>query len=295
MQVIMYQANAFTDKLFGGSPIGIVPDASNLSEEDMKRIVKVTNLDKIAFAISREECCYDLRFFNSEEEIVFCDCATVATFYALADKGYIDGVEEGCVKAYQYTEIGKKPIDVYFKDWKVDRVEISEQNPVVIASELDIEELSSVLSIDKSDIGILNFDVKPEIMQKDLKDMIVPIKSSKALDQIVVDIENIKSSSIMKGIDKLYIFSIDENEIINYMCFEFRVKESCANEEITSSLMYYIKKNKLLNKDSFIYKNKSHRNKHSYMHCQVIENKDDLSIKIVGRASIYLEGVGTFG
>lgn len=295
MQVIMYQANAFTDKLFEGSPIGIVPDAKNLREEDMKRIVKITNLDKIAFAVSTEEYCYDLRFFNSEEEIVFCDCATVATFYALADKGYLKGVEEGCVRAYQSTEIGKKPVDIYFKDWKVDRVELCEQKPVLISSNLNLDELSTALNIDKSDICIPNSDTKPEVMRKDLKDMIIPVRSCEVLDQVVIDIENLRLRPIMEDIDKIYLFSIDQNEIINYICFEFRIKESCANEETTSSLMYYIKKNKLLNKDHFIYKNKSPRSKYNYMRCEIIENEDGFPIKIGGRASIYLEGVVTFG
>lgn len=295
MQVIMYQANAFTDKLFEGSPIGIVPDAKDLSEENMKRIVKITNLDKIAFAISKEEYCYDLRFFNSEEEIVFCDCATVATFYALADRGYLKGVEEGCVRAYQITKIGKKPIDIYFKDWKVDRVEICEQKPVVISNNLNLSELSTALNIKESDICIVDSDVKPEVMRKDLREMIIPVRSSEVLDRIVVDIDKMKYNPIMKDIDKLFIFCIDQDGVINYVCFEFRVKESCASEQTTSSLMYYIKKNKLVDKNNFIYKNKSHRSKQNYMHCEIIENKDDFPVKIGGRASIYLEGVVTFG
>ena len=295
MQVIMYQANAFTDKLFEGSPIGIVPDAKDLSEENMKRIVKVTNLDKIAFAISKEEYCYDLRFFNSEEEIVFCDCATVATFYALADRGYLKGVEEGCVRAYQHTAIGNKPIDIYFKDWKVDRVELCEQKHVVISDDLNLAELSTALNIKESDIGILESDIKPEIMRKDLREMIIPIKSTKALDNIVIDIDRMKANPIMKDIDKLFIFAVDQNEVVNYMCFEFQEKESCASEESTSPLVYFIKKNKLLNKDHFIYKNKSRRSKYNYMHCEIKENKDDFPVKISGRASIYLEGVVTFG
>lgn len=295
MQVIMYQANAFTDKLFEGRPIGIVPDAKNLSEENMKRIVKITNLDKIAFITAGEDDCYNLRFFNSEEEITFCDCATVAAFYALAERGYIKGIENGCVRAYECTEIGKKPIDIYFKDWKVDRVELCEQEPVIVCDSLNIDDLSLALKIDKSQIGILGVDLKPVVIQKSIKSLVVPVKSSEVLDHMVIDIESLKSNQTMKDIDKMYIFSIDKNEVINYISFEFKMKESCANEDSTSDLMYYIKKNKLIDKSHFIYKNKSLKNKYNYMHCEIIENKDGFPIKIGGRASIYLEGVVTFG
>lgn len=295
MQVIMYQANAFTDKLFEGSPIGIVPDAKNLTKEDMSRIVKITNLNKIAFIISKGEDCFNIRFFNSEEEVVFCDCATVASFYALAQRGYIKGVENGCVRAYQCTEVGKKPIDIYFKDWEVDRVELCEQKPVVISDNVDLDELSLILNIDKEQIGISNFNIKPEVTFKGLKDMIVPIKNSEVLDNLIIDVDKIKSSELLKDVDRVYVFSIDEKEVINYICIEFKQKESCVNEDDTSGLMYYIKKNKLLEKSHFIYKNKSLKQKYNYMHCEIIENKDGYPIKIGGRASIYLEGVVTFG
>lgn len=295
MQVIMYQANAFTDKLFEGSPIGIVPDARDLTEENMKRIVQITNLEKIAFITAGENDCYNLRFFNSQEEMVFCDCATVASFYALAERGYIKGVENGNIRVYECTEIGKKPIDIYFKDWEVDRVELCEQKPVVICNDLNLDKLSSLLKIDSSEIGISGFDIKPEITQKSLKDLIIPVKSNEALDKISINIDSMKSNPILKDIDNLYLFSIDQMDIINYVSFRLSTKETCVSEDTTSDLMYYIKKNKLLDKDHFVYKNKSLKNKHNHMHCEIIENKDGFPIKIGGRASIYLEGVVTFG
>lgn len=290
----MYQANAFTDKLFEGSPIGIVPDAKKLKEEDMKNIVKLTNLNKIAFIIQDEEC-YNLRFFNSEEEMNSCDCATVASFYALAERGYIDRIEDGVVRAYECTEMGKRPIDIYFKDWEVDRVELCEQKPVTVCEDVDIDVLSSLLNIKSEDIGLINLNAKPEIMLKGSRDMIVPIKTNEVLEGIVIDVEKIKSNPITRDIDKLYAFSIDSEEIINYISFEFTVKENCVYDDITSALIYYIKKNKLLNKENFMYKDKSLKHKHNYMRCEIIENKDGYPIKIGGRATIYLEGVVTYG
>ena len=295
MQVIMYQANAFTDQLFEGSPIGIVPDARNLTEENMKRIVEITNLDKIAFITSNYDECYNLRFFNSEEEIDFCDCATVASFYALAERGYIKGVENGSVRAYECTPAGKKPIDIFFKDGEVDRVELSEQRPIIISDNLDIEEISLALKLDASDIGIEGFDAKPQIMQRDFKELILPLKSSQVLDQMVINIEDLKSDPTFQNIDKLYLFSIDENETINYTCLEFKIKTGCRNDNVTSSLMYYIKKNNLLSNDNLTYQSKSLKSKRHHMQCEILENQDDFSIKIGGRASIYLEGVVTFG
>lgn len=295
MQVIMYQANAFTDEIFDGSPIGIVPDAKDLTDENMKRIVEITNLDKIAFITSNYDECYNLRFFNSDQEIDFCDCATVASFYALAERGYIKGVENGSVIAYECTSVGKKPIEIFFKDGQVDRVELCEQRPTMIDVKLDLDSLSLALEIDKSDIGVSGFDAKPQLMQRDFKELVIPIKSSEVLDQMVIDMEDLKSNPLMKDIDKLCLFSIDESEVINYICLEFKIKTGCRNEDVTSSLMYYIKKHELLSKEKLTYKSKSLKSKRHHMQCEILENQDDFSIKIGGRASIYLEGVVTFG
>lgn len=295
MQVIMYQANAFTDKLFEGRPIGIVPDAKKLREEDMKNIVKLTNLNKIVFITDQEEGCYNLRFFNSEEEINACDCGTIASFYALAERGYIDGVEDGVVRVYECTEVGKRPIDIYFNDGDVNRVELCEQRPVSISDDIDLTVISRLLNIDSEDIGLINLDAKSEVMFKGSKNMIVPVKTNEILEDIVIDVEKIKMHPLMEGIDKLYAFSIDNEEVINYICFDFTEKENCVYDDATSGLIYYIKKNKLLNKDHFMYKDKSFKHKHNYMHCEIIENKDGYPIKIGGRATIYLEGVVTYG
>ena len=295
MQVIMYQANAFTDKLFEGSPIGIVPDAKKLTEEDMKSIVNITNLNKIAFITDREEGCYNIRFFNSEQEMNSCDCATLASFYALAEKGYIEAIEEGAVRTYECTAMGKRAVDIYFKDWEVDRVEVCEQEPTIVTDDIDLNSLASLLNIKKSDIGLINLEVKPQIMFKGSKDMIVPVKTNEILESLVVDIENIKSNPLTQDIDKLYVFSIDSEDVIDYICFEFGVKESCAYEETASGLLYYIKTNKIIEKDHFKYKNKSNKNRHSYMNCNISKNKEEYPIKISGKASIYLEGVVTYG
>lgn len=295
MQVIMYQANAFTDKLFEGSPIGIVPDAKKLTEEDMKSIVNITNLNKIAFITDREEGCYNIRFFNSEQEMNSCDCATLASFYALAEKGYIEAIEEGAVRTYECTAMGKRAVDIYFKDWEVDRVEVCEQEPTIVTDDIDLNSLASLLNIKKSDIGLINLEVKPQIMFKGSKDMIVPVKTNEILESLVVDIENIKSNPLTQDIDKLYVFSIDSEDVIDYICFEFGVKESCAYDTATSGLIYYIKKNQILDREYFIYRDRSRRNRHSHMKCEILENKDGYPIKIGGRALIYLEGVVTYG
>ena len=295
MQIIMYQANAFTDELFEGSPTGIVPDASNLTEEDMKRIVKITNLDKIAFVTKNDDECYTIRFFTPEEEITFCDCGSVASFYALAQRGYIKGVKNGVVRVYQCSKVGKKPIDIYFKDWQVEKVELYEDRPISLGEYSNLEELSSILNISKEDIGIGTMNMKPEILFTGIKDMIIPVRNNDIIDSLTLNMSKLKNSIEMSDLDKIHVFSIDENEIINYKNFEFMRSEDCVNEDTSSGLIYYIKKNKLLNKNNIIYRDKSFTNRHNYIHCEIIEGKEGFPMKIAGRASIYLEGVVTFG
>lgn len=295
MQVIMYQANAFTDKLIEGSPTGIVPDASNLTDEDMKRIVKITNLNRIAFVTKLDSENYTVRIFTPEEEIIFCDCATVASFYALAERGYIKGVENGVVRVYQSTKVNKKPIDIYFENWKVDRVELYEERPMSLGYYDEVDELSSILRIDKEDIGMKFLNIKPEILFTGTKDLIIPVKNYKVLDKLDLNLENFKKEFKAKGLDKVHVFSIDDEEVIRYRNLEITSKEGCGIEDSNAGLIYYIKKNNLLINDNIMYKDKLFKNRHNYLHYEIIEDRENYPIKIGGRASIYLEGVVTFG
>jgi predicted PhzF superfamily epimerase YddE/YHI9 len=82
MTVPIYQADAFTNKLFGGNPAAICPLTDWLPDETMQKIAKENNLAETAFFVPDENG-FKLRWFTPEFEIDLCGHATLASAHII--------------------------------------------------------------------------------------------------------------------------------------------------------------------------------------------------------------------
>src|SRR3954470_8851259 len=82
MNIPIYQADAFTDQLFGGNPAAICPLTAWLPDEVMQQIAKENNLAETAFFVKTTNG-YTLRWFTPEYEIDLCGHATLASAHIL--------------------------------------------------------------------------------------------------------------------------------------------------------------------------------------------------------------------
>jgi len=116
MNIPIYQADAFTDKLFGGNPAAICPLNEWLPDETMQKIAIENNLAETAFFV-KNETGYKLRWFTPEYEMDLCGHATLASAHILFTQlGYqADTIEFETVKAG--TLIVKKDGDKYTMDF----------------------------------------------------------------------------------------------------------------------------------------------------------------------------------
>lgn len=82
MNIPIYQADAFTNKLFGGNPAAICPLEEWLPDETMQQIAVENNLAETAFFVKTGDE-YLLRWFTPEYEIDLCGHATLASAHIL--------------------------------------------------------------------------------------------------------------------------------------------------------------------------------------------------------------------
>jgi len=82
MTIPIYQADAFTDQLFGGNPAAICPLTEWLPAETMQKIAAENNLAETAYFVKQDDG-YGLRWFTPEYEIDLCGHATLATAHIL--------------------------------------------------------------------------------------------------------------------------------------------------------------------------------------------------------------------
>ena len=84
MELPLYQIDAFTDRLFGGNPAGVVPLRRWLPEKTLHAIAFENNLPETAFFMTEGEG-YRLRWFTPTVEVDLCGHATLASAYVIAN------------------------------------------------------------------------------------------------------------------------------------------------------------------------------------------------------------------
>jgi len=82
MKLTIYQIDAFTDKLFGGNPAGVVPLQEWLDDETMQKIGLENNLSETAFFV-KEGDHYHIRWFTPTSEVPLCGHATLGSSFVI--------------------------------------------------------------------------------------------------------------------------------------------------------------------------------------------------------------------
>ncbi len=82
MELMIYQVDAFAEKLFGGNPAAVIPLKSWIDEGLMQKIAMENNLAETVFFVKNEKS-YDIRWFTPNVEVDICGHATLASAFVL--------------------------------------------------------------------------------------------------------------------------------------------------------------------------------------------------------------------
>ena len=82
MTIPIYQADAFTNALFGGNPAAVCPLQQWLSDDLMQQIAIENNLSETAFLV-KEKQDYHIRWFTPGTEVKLCGHATLASAHII--------------------------------------------------------------------------------------------------------------------------------------------------------------------------------------------------------------------
>jgi trans-2,3-dihydro-3-hydroxyanthranilate isomerase len=111
MDCALVTLDVFTDEVFGGNPLAVLPDASGLSDEAMQAIAREFNLSETTFVLAAAEArnTHRVRIFTPVAELPFAGHPTLgaAVALALADPSSRDNYE------YKFEEgVGVVPVSV---------------------------------------------------------------------------------------------------------------------------------------------------------------------------------------
>lgn len=137
--VAVHWLDVFTDRPFAGNPLAVLPDADELSDDQLQSIARELGLSETAFVFGGAE---RLRIFTPTFEVPLAGHPVVGTTYLLARLGRIG---EG-THVFQ-TGVGDTPVEVEGE------LATMTQAPLEAGNEVPAATVAAMLRIDPSDIA----------------------------------------------------------------------------------------------------------------------------------------------
>ncbi|MGN6436733.1 MAG: PhzF family phenazine biosynthesis protein [Agriterribacter sp.] len=138
MNIPIYQADAFTSKVFGGNPAAVCPLTDWLPDELMQKIAMENNLAETAFIVQEPEG-YRIRWFTPAVEVDLCGHATLAAAHIYFNHlGYAQNEIAFNSKSGRLT-VARKNNGQLTLDFPADRFEPVTDIPAAITEGLGIE------------------------------------------------------------------------------------------------------------------------------------------------------------
>jgi len=154
--VKFYQADVFTDTVFGGNPVAVVPEADGLSDVEMQKIAREMNLSETVFVLkpTTKAAQYRLRFFTPTQEIAFAGHPVVGAFYVLVHVGIVT-LYEPLTRIYQETHVGVFTVEITAREGRIRHIMMSQPAPEflgVVEPLRDLFEVAKAVGVPKTTI-----------------------------------------------------------------------------------------------------------------------------------------------
>lgn len=296
MEVNIFQVDAFSSKPFGGNPTIIVPNAKWISNEDRQKIANEMNVSYTTFVQQMGDERFKVSFFTPKREVKFSGHGTIATFYAMAEMGYISPLYNGIKTAVMETNIGKYPVEISYRNNKVHRIIMQLDGPGDRGEVVDGPVLLHSLNLDRLQIGMGDFYYPPEIISTGLPYIILPLKERETLDRLNLDefcslLEYCKAHDVA-GVHAFHMPELNSDKVYSRNFSPLiDIHEEPVSGIAAGALIYYLKKHKLIESNEITSIQGFSMNRPSEAYCYLEEEDGIFKVKVGGSANIVLEGI----
>lgn len=235
-QMIAHIINSFTTNDRGGNPAGVVVDFDHkLTEAQMQAIAQEMALSETAFIRNgTKDADYDIRFFTPTEEVDLCGHATIASFWFLKTRRYLSG---NC--SSQLTKAGHLAIDIKHGKDGAPLIMMEQSAP----KRIPISDYSSIDITKVFPNAILSEELPLEIWSTGLKDLLVPITSRTALNQLQVDFDALTRLSEALDVIGAHAFAVEDGKVFaRNFAPRFGIDEESATGTSNGALTAYLRR-----------------------------------------------------
>ncbi|MGD2067898.1 MAG: PhzF family phenazine biosynthesis protein [Gemmatimonadota bacterium] len=194
-ELTFHTVDVFTDRVFGGNPLGIFPDAGELPDALMQSVAREMNLSETVF-LARPPTPggpWPVRIFTPAVEVPFAGHPTIGTALFLAQTGRVD-LPEGGGTIVLREKVGPVPVDVEVEGNRPARARLSAAVPPEHREcPWSAEELGTMLSLPPDAIGCPAGTVEgveplePELVSAGLPFVVVPVRDLDAARRARLD------------------------------------------------------------------------------------------------------------
>ncbi|MGE7988170.1 PhzF family phenazine biosynthesis protein [Lysinibacillus fusiformis] len=219
-KVEFFYVDAFTTETFGGNPAGVIPNAENLTDEDMQKIANELNLSETAFLLptSNADANYKIKYFTPTKEVDFCGHATLGTAWLMATKcNWMDKDD----KVVFESNIGLIPVKWLMENNQLTRVSMTQVRPQVKSIDISPAVVANLVGIHETDIDD-RYPIK--IANTGVPHLMVPVKTRQAIDQAEPKLNELKKMNNDFNISTTHLFTFDTNGQ-----FDIYTRDFCPN------------------------------------------------------------------
>lgn len=219
-KIEFFYVDAFTTETFGGNPAGVIPNAENLTDEDMQKIANELNLSETAFLLptSNANANYKIRYFTPTKEVDFCGHATLGTAWLMATK--YNWIDKGDKIVFE-SNIGQIPVKWLMENNQLTRVSMTQVRPQVKSIDISPAVVADLVGIHETDIDD-RYPIK--IANTGVPHLMVPVKTRQAIDQAEPNLNELKKMNNDFNISTTHLFTFDTNGQ-----FDIYTRDFCPN------------------------------------------------------------------
>ena len=245
-----YQVDVFTDTPLEGNPLAVFPEAEGLTSEQMQAIAREMNLSEPTFILSPSDpkADFKVRIFTIDRELPFAGHPVLGTHYVLALEGRIE-LKEPKTVVWQEIGVGILPVELRIKGGQIEKVIMTQKKPEFISTFQDAELMAKAFSLPPEEIRETGLPI--EIVSTGMPQMMIPLKSLKAMQSLQINSAAMDEACHRAGNDQLFLFTLEtlkpESTVHTRFFAHFtQIFEDPATGSASGALGAYLVKNRVV-------------------------------------------------
>lgn len=221
MRYEYYTCDVFTDRLFGGNQLAVLPDASGLDARQMQQVAREFNFSETTFVFPAEAGhTRKVRIFTPAQEVPFAGHPNIGTAFVLASNGEFGDIGEVAEVVFE-EKAGLVPISIRRSGSVEIHCELRAPAMLSLGKELAVETVARAISLNEDEI--VTDTHLPRLASVGLEFLMVEVRDYSALKRARANLdvfESIAAGGINPYVH-IYLCSNDEFDIRSRMFAPF--------------------------------------------------------------------------